>query len=233
MSRARGTDGVFIIDGDLQDPPELLPSFYSKYKEEFDVVYAIRKKRKENIFKRVAYFSFYRILNQISYINIPLDSGDFSFVSRRVVDILNSMPEESRYLRGMRTWIGFKQIGLEYERDERVAGESKYSIKILLKLAKNGIFNFSEFPIKFISRLGMFITILSVLYLLYTIIQKIVFNNVPQGFTGLLIAIILFSGVQLLSIGVLGEYIIRIFFQVKERPLYIIKNTIKDKEVNK
>ena len=233
LSRARGTDGVFIIDGDLQDPPELLPSFYSKYKEEFDVVYAIRKKRKENIFKRVAYFSFYRILNQISYINIPLDSGDFSFVSRRVVDILNSMPEESRYLRGMRTWIGFKQIGLEYERDERVAGESKYSIKILLKLAKNGIFNFSEFPIKFISRLGMFITILSVLYLLYTIIQKIVFNNVPQGFTGLLIAIILFSGVQLLSIGVLGEYIIRIFFQVKERPLYIIKNTIKDKEVNK
>ena len=233
LSRARGTDGVFIIDGDLQDPPELLPSFYSKYKEEFDVVYAIRKKRKENIFKRVAYFSFYRILNQISYINIPLDSGDFSFVSRRVVDILNSMPEESRYLRGMRTWIGFKQIGLEYERDERVAGESKYSIKILLKLAKNGIFNFSEFPIKFISRLGMFITILSVLYLLYTIIQKIVFNNVPQGFTGLLIAIILFSGVQLLSIGVLGEYIIRIFFQVKERPLYINKNTIKDKEVNK
>ena len=233
LSRARGTDGVFIIDGDLQDPPELLPSFYSKYKEEFDVVYAIRKKRKENIFKRVAYFSLYRILNQISYINIPLDSGDFSFVSRRVVDILNSMPEESRYLRGMRTWIGFKQIGLEYERDERVAGESKYSIKILLKLAKNGIFNFSEFPIKFISRLGMFITILSVLYLLYTIIQKIVFNNVPQGFTGLLIAIILFSGVQLLSIGVLGEYIIRIFFQVKERPLYIIKNTIKDKEVNK
>ena len=216
LSRARGTDGVFIIDGDLQDPPELLPSFYSKYKEEFDVVYAIRKKRKENIFKRVAYFSFYRILNQISYINIPLDSGDFSFVSRRVVDILNSMPEESRYLRGMRTWIGFKQIGLEYERDERVAGESKYSIKILLKLAKNGIFNFSEFPIKFISRLGMFITILSVLYLLYTIIQKIVFNNVPQGFTGLLIAIILFSGVQLLSIGVLGEYIIRIQLKIKK-----------------
>lgn len=232
LSRARGTEGVYIIDGDLQDPPELLPAFYAKYKEGFDVVYAIRKKRKENILKRSAYFMFYRILSRISYINIPLDSGDFSFVSRRVVDILNAMPEESRYLRGMRTWIGFKQTGLEYERDERVAGESKYSLFTLFKLANNGIFNFSEFPIKFITRLGLAITSLSLLYLVYTIIQKIIFNNVPKGFTALLIAIILFSGVQLLSIGVIGEYVLRIFFQVKGRPVFIIKNTIKDKEIS-
>ncbi len=232
LTRARGKEGIFVIDGDLQDPPELLHDFYAKYKEGYDVVYAVRKKRKENVFKRSAYYLFYRILNQISYIDIPLDSGDFSFVSRRIVDILNAMPEESRYLRGMRTWIGFKQIGLEYERNERVAGESKYSLMVLLKLAKNGIFNFSEFPIRFITRLGGIITMLSILYLVYTIIQKIIFNNVPQGFTALLIAIILFSGVQLLSIGVIGEYILRIFFQVKERPLFIIKNTIKDKEVN-
>ena len=231
LSRVRATDGVFIIDGDLQDPPELLIDFYSKYKEGYDVIYAIRKKRKENILKRSAYFLFYRILNTISYIDIPLDSGDFSFISKRVIDILNEMPEESRYIRGMRTWIGFKQIGIEYERDERVAGETKYSFKTLVKLAKNGIFNFSEFPIKFITRLGMIITSLSIIYLIYTLIQKLIFHNVPQGFTSLLIAIILFSGVQLLSIGIIGEYILRIFFQVKNRPLFIIKNSITDKKI--
>jgi glycosyltransferase involved in cell wall biosynthesis len=228
----RGKEGVLIIDGDLQDPPELLSSFYEKYKEGFDVIYAVRKKRKENAFKRSAYHLFYRLLEKISYIQIPLDSGDFSFISRRVVNIMNAMPEESRYLRGMRTWVGFRQIGIEYERSERAAGESKYPFAQLLKLAQNGIFNFSEFPIKFITRLGMFTILISLIYLMYTLIQKIFFNNVPQGFTSLLIAIILFSGVQLLSIGVLGEYILRIFFQVKGRPLFIIKNTIKDQKEN-
>lgn len=229
LSNVRAEDGVFILDGDLQDPPELLNDFYSKYKEGFDIVYAIRKKRKENYLKRSAYFLFYRILNKISYIDIPLDSGDFSFISKRVVDILNKMPEESRYLRGMRTWVGFKQIGIEYERQQRNAGETKYSIAALFKLAKNGIFNFSEIPISFITKLGFFTTFLSVIYLCYTIIQRVFYNSVPQGFTALLIAIILFSGVQLISIGVIGEYILRIFFQVKNRPLFIIKNIIRDK----
>ncbi len=132
----------------------------------------------------------------------------------------------------MRTWIGFRQYGMEYERSERNAGESKYSFLQLLKLAQNGIFNFSEFPIKAITGIGFFTILLSLVYLVYTIIQKIVYHNVPQGFTALLIAIILFSGVQLFSIGVLGEYILRIFFQVKGRPLFIIKNTIRDKEVS-
>ena len=232
LTRVRGKEGVMIIDGDLQDPPELLKDYYEKFKEGFDIVYAVRKKRKENIFKRSAYFIFYRILEKISYIKIPLDSGDFSFISRRVVDIMNAMPEESRYLRGMRTWIGFRQYGMEYERSERNAGESKYSFLQLLKLAQSGIFNFSEFPIKAITGIGFFTIILSLVYLVYTIVQKIVYHNVPQGFTALLIAIILFSGVQLFSIGVLGEYILRIFFQVKGRPLFIIKNTIRDKEVS-
>ena len=232
LTRVRGREGVMIIDGDLQDPPELLKDYYEKFKEGFDIVYAVRKKRKENIFKRSAYFIFYRILEKISYIKIPLDSGDFSFISRRVVDIMNAMPEESRYLRGMRTWIGFRQYGMEYEGSERNAGESKYSFLQLLKLAQSGIFNFSEFPIKAITGIGFFTIILSLVYLVYTIVQKIVYHNVPQGFTALLIAIILFSGVQLFSIGVLGEYILRIFFQVKGRPLFIIKNTIRDKEVS-
>jgi polyisoprenyl-phosphate glycosyltransferase len=119
LQKARGTEGVMVIDGDLQDPPELLYDFYFKYKEGYDVVYAVRKKRKENFLKKMAYKSFYRLLKSISYINIPLDSGDFSFISRRVADVLNLMPEESRYIRGMRSWIGFEQIGLPYERAER------------------------------------------------------------------------------------------------------------------
>jgi polyisoprenyl-phosphate glycosyltransferase len=228
LTCVRGQAGTLIIDGDLQDPPELLNQFYSKYQEGFDVVYAVRKKRKERFIKRIAYHLFYRLLEKISYIQIPLDSGDFSFISSRVVHILNAMPEESRYLRGMRTWVGFRQTGLEYERSERASGESKYPFRQLLRLAQNGIFNFSEFPVNFITRLGLVTIIFSLLYLGYTLIQKLFFHNVPQGFTALLIAIILFSGVQLFSIGVLGEYILRIFFQVKGRPLFIIRHSIKD-----
>ena len=133
LAKARGTEGVMVIDGDLQDPPELLTAFYEKYKEGYDVVYAVRTKRKENVFKKTAYLAFYRLLKSISYIDIPLDSGDFCFMSRRVVDVMNQMPEESRYMRGMRSWIGFEQIGIHYERSERAAGESKYSFRKLLQ----------------------------------------------------------------------------------------------------
>jgi polyisoprenyl-phosphate glycosyltransferase len=231
LSSARGTEAIMVIDGDLQDPPELLPDFYDLYKKGYDVVYAVRKKRKEGFLKKMAYHAFYRILKSISYIDIPLDSGDFSLISRRVVDVLNKMPEESRYIRGMRTWIGFKQIGFEYERDSRAAGDSKYSFKKLLKLAHNGIFNFSEFPIKLITNLGLFAILVSLVYLVNTLVQKYIYHNVPQGFTALLFAIILFSGVQLISLGIIGEYVLRIFFQVKGRPLYIIKKKIIESEV--
>lgn len=230
LAEATASEAIMVIDGDLQDPPELLTTFYEYYKRGYDVVYAIRKKRKEGFFRKICYALFYRLIKSISYTQIPLDSGDFSLMSRRVVDVLNKMPEESRYLRGMRSWVGFKQIGVEYERPERVAGNSKYSFKKLLDLAYNGIFNFSEFPIKFISRLGFISVSISLFYLIITIINKYFFGNVPQGFTALLFAIILFSGVQLLSLGVIGEYVLRIFFQVKGRPLYIIKNRIIKKE---
>jgi len=231
LASARGTEAMMIIDGDLQDPPELLPAFYEHYKQGYDVVYAVRKKRKEGIIKRWSYHIFYRILKSISYIDIPLDSGDFSLVSRRVVDVLNKMPEESRYIRGMRTWIGFKQIGYEYERDSRAAGDSKYSFKKLFKLAYNGIFNFSEFPVKLITNMGVFSIIISMIYLVNTLIQKYIYHNVPPGFTALLFAIILFSGVQLISLGIIGEYVLRIFFQVKGRPLYIVKKKIINSEI--
>jgi glycosyltransferase involved in cell wall biosynthesis len=230
ISAARGTEALFVIDGDLQDPPELLPEFYKLLQDGNDVVYAVRKKRKEGIIKKTGYHLFYRILRSISYVEIPLDSGDFALISRRVVNVLNKMPEESRYLRGMRSWIGFKQVGYEYERDARAAGESKYSFKQLFQLAYNGIFNFSEFPVKFMSRVGVTAILISLLYFLTVVIKKMFFTHVIEGFTSLLFVIILFSGVQLLALGIIGEYVLRIFFQSKNRPLFIIKEEIVNRE---
>jgi glycosyltransferase involved in cell wall biosynthesis len=227
LAKARGTEGVFVLDGDLQDPPELIDEFYAKFKEGYEVVYAVREKRKESWYKKIAYFVFYRLLKKIANIDIPLDSGDFSFMGRKVVDILNAMPEESRFIRGMRTWIGFKQIGISYDRQERASGESKYTFSKLLQLALNGIFNFSEFPVKFISTIGISVISFSFLYFLIVLIRKLFFGQaIIEGFTSLLFVIILFGGMQLIAIGILGEYILRIFFQSKSRPNYII-----DKEI--
>jgi len=226
LKEAEAKEAIMIIDGDLQDPPEMFFEFYEQFKKGYDVVYAVRRKRKESFFKKMAYYSFYRLMKKVATINIPLDSGDFSLLSRRVVDALNMMPEESRYLRGMRSWIGFKQIGLEYERQERVAGDPKYSIRMLIRLAYNGIFNFSEYPIKFIQRIGLISILASCGYLVTVILKKFIWGTVPQGFTTLLFMIIFFSGVQLIAIGVIGEYILRIFFQVKNRPLFIVRDKI-------
>ena len=229
LSHAYASDAVFILDGDLQDPPELIDQFYDELKNGFDVVYGVRSKRKESFFKKLAYKTFYRLLKRVSYINIPLDSGDFSLISMRVVKILTSMNEESRFLRGMRSWIGFKQKGIVYERDERKMGESKYSLKKLISLAFNGLFNFSEFPVRFITRLGIFTTFSSSIYLLYALYARFVLNEVPEGFTGIIFLITLLGGVQLISIGLIGEYILRIFFQTKQRPLFLVKRIIKNK----
>jgi dolichol-phosphate mannosyltransferase len=226
------SEAVLIIDADLQDPPELLEELYSHFKKGFDVVYAVRKKRKETFIKKIAYKWYYKLLKRISIVDIPLNSGDFALISLKIVKQLNKMPEESRYLRGMRSWIGYNQIGVEYERDKRHNGKSKYSIKKLIKLAFNGIFNFSEYPIKFITNLGLTIVITSVIYFVYVVMKRILHHgHVPQGFTALLFMIILFGGLQLLAIGLIGEYVIRIFFQVKNRPLYILKERIVYKEI--
>ena len=226
MAVATGSEAILIIDGDLQDPPELLPEFYAHIQNGYDVVYAVRRKRKEGFLKRFAYSTFYQILKKIAYVDIPLDSGDFSMMSRRVVNIMNQMPEESRFLRGIRSWVGFKQIGVDYERSERVAGVPKYSFKMLRQLAYNGIFNFSEFPVKFIIRTGALAIGIALIYLLQTLVKKYVFGTVPQGFTALLFTIILFSGIQLMALGIIGEYVLRIFFQVKGRPLFIVREEI-------
>jgi polyisoprenyl-phosphate glycosyltransferase len=229
LSQARGTEAVMIIDGDLQDPPELLPDFYKKLKEGYDVVYAVRRQRKESSAKKLSYWLYYRLQKWVSNTSIPIDSGDFSLLSRRVVDHINRMPEQSRYLRGMRSWVGYRQFGFEYNRDARMAGETKYSWKKLFELAFNGIFNFSDLPIRFITRLGIFTILVSLLYILYILAKKMMGIYVPEGFTTLIIAICLFSGVQLISIGVLGEYVLRIYKQVRNRPLFIIDKIITKK----
>ena len=229
MESANGTEAMMIIDGDLQDPPELLVTFYNKLKDGFDVVYAVRKKRKENFIKRTAYWLFYRLLKSISEVTIPLDSGDFCMITRRVNDILVAMPEQSRFIRGMRTWVGFRQFGYEYEREKRASGEPKYTFKALFKLAYDGIFNFSYIPLRVITKLGFYTMSISFIYIGYILYKKCMGYDLPSGFTTLIFAIILFSGVQLICLGILGEYVARIYMQVKNRPLFIIRNKIVEK----
>ncbi|RYY50844.1 MAG: glycosyltransferase [Chitinophagaceae bacterium] len=223
---SKDIDAVFIIDGDLQDPPELLPEFVEKMEGGFDVVYGVRQNRPESFLKKTCYKIYYRLLKRSTNITMPLDAGDFSLVSRQVVKELNRLPEESRYIRGLRSWVGFSQTGLPYNRDPRKSGKTKYSFRSLLKLAFNGLFNFSELPIRFIGWIGMASILVALSYLAITVYKKLVFGTVPEGFTALIFAIVLFSGVQLLSIGIIGEYILRIFFQVKQRPLYVVKSKI-------
>ena len=229
MAEATASRAVMIIDGDLQDPPELVFDFYRKIKEGFEIVYAVRKTRKEHFVKRFMYKSFYRILNAIIDIKIPLDSGDFCMISRRVNDILVSMPEQNRFVRGLRGWVGFRQYGYEYDRAERFAGKSKYSLKKLFQLAYDGIYNFSEFPLKIILKLGVFTLSVSFVYFLYIVAKKIFYpDSVPQGFATIIIFLIFFCGVQLVCLGIMAEYLSRIHKEVKSRPLYIIKSKIEN-----
>ena len=225
LEHARG-DVLMILDGDLQDPPELFFKFYDYIKKGYDVVYGVRKERKESVLKRASYNLFYKILNKISNYPIPKDSGDFGMITRQVVNNMNRMQEESRFLRGIRSWVGCKKIGIPYERKERAAGVPKYSFKMLFKLAYDGIFNFSVFPIKVLTYLGVVCISVSAFYFLLTLVKRMFYQSVPSGFTALLFMILLFGGVQLLSIGIIGEYVQRIFFQVKNRPLYLISRKI-------
>jgi glycosyltransferase involved in cell wall biosynthesis len=231
LSYARAQKAIMILDGDLQDPPELVHAYLNAINSGFDVAYGIRKKRKEGPAKRFAYWAYYRFMNSISKIDLPLDSGDFAMISRKALNYINTMPEQNRYVRGMRTWIGFKQIGIEYERSARFAGATKYSWKKLFELAYSGIFNFSSFPIKFITRMGIATMSVAMVYFIYVLIDKLYFGSVPQGFTALIFSIIMFSGVQLVSLGIIGEYVLRIYQQSQNRPLYIIDKVIIEKQL--
>lgn len=222
-------DVVIVMDGDLQDPPEQIIDFLEKWQQGYEVVYAIRKKRKETWYKKIAYYSFYRLLNWMSSIKIPLDTGDFCLMDRVIVDHLNSLPERNRFVRGLRAWIGYKQIGVPYERSARLAGEAKYTFKKLLKLAFDGLINFSYRPLQIFTSLGMIVSISSLIlggyYLIVWFLNPTIREELP-GYTSIIVAVLFLGGVQLISVGILGEYIGRIFDEVKGRPLFIVSQKI-------
>jgi len=222
LDNSRG-DGVIIMDADLQDPPEVLPEFIKKWREGHDIVYAIRANRKEGWFKRHAYAFFYRILQRIANIQIPQEAGDFCIMDRRAVDILTNMPERNRFMRGIRSWIGLDQVGLAYDRDPRYAGQPKFTLSRLIYLALDGLVSFSFIPLRAISILGFIISFISIMLAIGYTIQKLTRGLNPPGFATLIVAILLLSGIQLITIGVIGEYIGRIFEEVKHRPLYVIR----------
>ena len=218
-------DAVILMDADLQDPPEILPQFLNKWREGYQVVYAVRKTRQEHILKRLAYAAFYRLLQRISDIQIPLDSGDFCLMDRAVVDTIKSMQERNRFVRGLRSWAGFRQIGLDYDRDKRYGGEVKYTLTKLMKLALDGIFSFSYFPLQLASYTGFIISIVSFLGIIVYLYRKIFVGGEPQGFPTLVILILFMGGIQLVFLGVIGEYIGRIYDEVKKRPTYVVRST--------
>ena len=222
-------DAVVIIDADLQDPPELIPDMLKLWEEGHEVIYGKRKSRDgESKFKLLTAKMFYKTLNALSDVEIPKDTGDFRLVDKKVIDVVNSMPEHNKFLRGLFSWVGFKQKAFEYERKERFAGETKYPLKKMLKLASDGIISFSSKPLKLVGGLGLLTILISIAILIYSLISYAFnLNHLTPGWTSLMVAITLFSGVQLLSIWIMSEYIARIYDETKNRPQYIV-----DKKIN-
>lgn len=221
---ASNGDAVVLMDCDMQDPPETIAKMFLLWLSGYDVVYATRTKRLgETAFKKITAKMFYRVLAALSDIAIPVDTGDFRLMDRRVVDALSAMPERDRFIRGMVSWVGFKQISLPYERAERAAGESKYPLAKMVAFALNGILSFSIKPLKLASLLGLFSSMLAMAGLLYALYSKFVLNSAISGWTSLMIATLFIGGVQLFCIGVLGEYVGRIYKQSQDRPLYIVE----------
>ncbi len=219
-------DATVLMDGDLQDPPEAIPQFVEAFLQGYDVVYAQRKQRKEGWGLRLCYYVFYRLIARLSDLELQLDAGDFGLMSRRVVEQLRSMPEHHRYLRGLRSWVGFKQIGIPVERAERHSGKSKYGMVRLFKLASDGIFAFSIVPIRTAALLGVLAIGLSMLFAAYSIYAKIFLHQSPQGFTALTLLITFLSGVILFFLGIIGEYVGRVYEETKARPLYVISRRV-------
>lgn len=226
LDHAHGS-AVIVMDADLQDPPEVLPEFIAKWQAGYDVVYAIRQQRKEGWLKRTAYLAFYRLLQRVANVEIPLDAGDFCIMDRRVVDLLTGMPERNRFVRGIRSWIGLKQLGLAYERHARHAGKPKYTFSRLIYLALDGLVSFSYLPLRIITLLGFSVSVLSIVLAVFYTIKKLFYGLTPPGFATLVVAIFFLAGMQLITIGVIGEYVGRIFEEVKQRPLYVVRGVTR------
>lgn len=225
MDISRGKAIVFL-DGDLQDPPEIIEKFYKKWKNGYDVVYGVREKREAPLYMAISYKLFYRIFNKLSYINVPLDAGDFSMIDRKVVEELKNFPERDRFLRGLRAWVGFKQTGVKYYRAERMFGKTTNNFLKNIDWAKKGIFSFSYFPLQLITFVSLVIFLLSLFGIVMQVILQLLFPGTPHGITTVIIVVLFIGSVQLLSLSIIGEYIGRIFEEVKHRPKYIVKDFI-------
>jgi polyisoprenyl-phosphate glycosyltransferase len=221
LAHAEGR-AVAFMDADMQDPPELLREFVRRWQGGEEVVYAIRTKRKESAFKRAGYWTFYRLLRRLADIEIPLDAGDFCLMDRKVVDALVGLPETSRFLRGLRTWVGFKQCGVLYERPARHAGEVKYTLRKLIRLAISGLLAFTSTPLRLASYLGFLTAAMGVVYLAVALVARIAAGSVPEGWTSLIAIVLILGGAQLLVMGVLGEYLAKVYEESKRRPAYVV-----------
>lgn len=221
-------EAIVLMDGDLQDPPELIPEFLERWRSGYDVVYAVRRSRKgESAFKLGTARAFYRIIRRLTNVSIPMDAGDFRLMSRRVVEVLKRSRERHRFLRGMVSWAGFAQTSVEYDRDERRSGASKYPLSKMLKLAIDGITSFSDVPLRFASYLGFTVSTAAFIYAIVIIFFRVFRLGIPEftrGWASTMVAILFLGGVQLIGIGILGEYIGRIYDEVKGRPLYLISD---------
>ncbi len=228
LNEARG-EAVIVMDVDLQDPPEMIPALIEKFNEGYDVVYAVREKRKEGIIKRFCYRAFYRMLSKLSPVKLPVDTGDFCIMSRRIIDLLNSLPERNRYIRGLRSWFGWAQVGIPYERDRRYKGESKYTLGKLLSLALDGIVSFARLPFQILFFLGLAIigaTSVALLMCLLFLLTGISISLIIW----ILLFLLIFSGIQFICLGLIGEILGHISDEVKHRPHYIIRDKLGFKD---
>ncbi len=224
---------IVIIDADLQDPPEIILQLIEKWREGFEVVYAVRSEREgETYFKKVTASVFYRLIFRITDVKIPMDTGDFRLMDRKVVDVMNSMREHHRFLRGMSAWVGFKQVGVTYKRAARIAGETKYPLKKMMKLALTAITGFSYVPLQIATYVGFISAGISLIAIPVVILMRILGSQQFTGQATILIAVLFLGGVQLISLGILGEYIGRIYDEVKGRPLYIVSEAPTEKKNN-
>jgi len=225
LDAARG-DAVVLMDGDLQDPPELIAAFLEQYEAGYDVVYATRRRRSgESPFKVLTAAMFYRVVRRLTNVSIPVDTGDFRLMSRRVVDALAQTRERHRFIRGLVSWVGYNQIGVEYDRDPRYSGETKYPFSKMLRFAIDGITAFSEIPLRFASYLGFITSSFAFIYAVVILILKFMHFNEP-GYTSTILTVLFLGGVQLIGIGILGEYVGRIYDEIKARPLYLIADSV-------
>lgn len=226
LDRAAG-DAVVLIDADLQDPPEVVLEMLARWREGYEVAYGLRTDREgESAFKRFTAQAFYRLINRVSEIPIPLDTGDFRLMDRRVVDVLRAMPERDRFIRGMVSWVGFRQIAVPYRRAKRHAGETKYPLAKMLRFALSGLTSFSDAPLRVATYMGFAASSIALLGIIYALVLRLFTSNWVTGWTAIFIAVLFMGGVQLISLGLIGEYVGRIFSEVKRRPMYVVREAL-------